>query len=40
MSPDAATFGDFDLHEELTRLLWAVAVVLALVVYLAHAAAR
>ena len=40
MSTDATTFGDFDLHRELTRLLWATAAVLAVVTYLGHLAAR
>jgi hypothetical protein len=40
MSPEPAAFGDFDLQRELTRLLWATVVVLAVVVYLGHVAAR
>ena len=38
MSVDVEAFADFDLHLEVKRFLWGVAVVLALVVYLAHAA--
>ena len=40
MSADAQAFGDFDLHTELTRLLWATVAVLAVVVYVGHLAAR
>jgi hypothetical protein len=39
MNADASAFSDFDLHEELTRLLWAAVVVLAVIVYLGHIAA-
>jgi hypothetical protein len=40
MSAEPAAFGDFDVHRELTRLLWVVVTVLAVVVYLGHVAAR
>ena len=40
MSVDLAAFEDFDLHVELTRLLWAAVVVLAVVIYLGHLTAR
>jgi hypothetical protein len=40
MSVEAAAFEGFDLHGELTRLLWAAVAVLAVVLYLGHVAAR
>jgi hypothetical protein len=40
MCADPATFDGFDLHAELMRLLWSAAVVLAVVLYLGHIAAR
>jgi hypothetical protein len=38
MSAEVAEFAAVDLQRELTRLLWAAAAVLALVLYLSHAA--
>jgi hypothetical protein len=38
MSTEVASFAVFDLHHEVKRLLWAAAAVLALVLYLWHAA--
>jgi hypothetical protein len=38
MSTEAAAFASFDLHLELKRLLWAAVAVLALLLYLWHAA--
>ncbi|HEY2355636.1 MAG TPA: hypothetical protein VGH79_12135 [Gaiellaceae bacterium] len=40
MSPEAAAFEGFDVHRELTRLLWAAVVVVSLVIYLWHVTAR
>jgi len=40
MSADAAAFEGFDVREELTHLLWATVVVLAVVVYLGHILVR
>jgi hypothetical protein len=39
MSTEAGAFAAFDLHLELKRLLWSGVGVLALVLYLLHAAA-
>jgi len=38
MSADAEAFADFDLHLELRRFLWGAAGLLAVVLYLSHAA--
>ena len=40
MSADAVAFEGFDVHRELTRLLWAAVAVLAVVTYLGHIAVR
>jgi hypothetical protein len=40
MSVETAAFEGFDPHRELTRLLWAAAALLAVVLYLGHTAAQ